>query len=354
MNRIAFAVPGDLNTATGGYAYDRRLIAELEALGHPVEVVGLGDGFPHPDEGQRAFAAAALTGIPDRRPTLVDGLALGVLPDEAAMLAARAPLIALVHHPLAWETGLTPARRQALQASETRALARAHAVVTTSRTTASTLADHFQVSPARLSVAEPGVDVATRIDRDPDPPARLLAVGALVPRKGYDVLVGALARIRHLDWQLDIVGDPDRDPATAKDLSDKVAAAGLGDRIRISGRVDAAALEAHYRAANIFVISSRYEGYGMVVTEAIAHGLPIVGTAAGALTETIPDAAGLKVPPDDEAALAKALERLIGDPALRGDLAAGTRDAAGRLPKWSATARHVSDVIEGLCRDVSK
>ena len=107
MKRVAFAVPGSLDTPTGGYAYDRRIMAELRQLGWEVDYLNIGEGFPEPDEATRSAARSLLSAIPAGQPIVLDGLALGVLPDVAAELAREHPLVALVHHPLALESGLT-------------------------------------------------------------------------------------------------------------------------------------------------------------------------------------------------------------------------------------------------------
>lgn len=348
MTGIAFAIPGDLATATGGYAYDRRVIAELRDMGRNVCVTGLGDGFPDPAAIDAGYVRRALGAIPDGTPTLIDGLALGILPAEAAELARRVPVIALVHHPLGLETGLDAGRRHRLLDSERRALAAARHVVVTSRATARTVAAEFAVPEARITVAEPGVDRPAPFVRHEAQAPVLLAVGALVPRKGYDVLVEALAGLRMLDWTAEIVGDPDRDPPTAAGLARAIEAEGLAGRVRLRGRVDAEALAEAYRSAHLFVIASRYEGYGMVATEALAYGLPIVSTDAGALAETVPETAALKVAAGDAAALAEALRRVLADRGLRDRLRHGAETAARSLPTWRTCAGTINRVIEDL------
>lgn len=348
MSTLAFAIPGRLDTVSGGYGYDRRVIAELQDLGHTVEHLPLADGFPKPDAAARQQVRAAFATLADGRPTLVDGLALGVLPDEVAELATRVPVVALIHHPLALETGLTPDRIQALHASERAALAACRHVVTTSEATAFALTERYGVEPAKLTVAVPGVDRPELFAPLTGNPPRLLSVGAIIYRKGYDVLMEALSDIRDLTWCADIVGDGTREPALASALVHRIREAGLTDRIRLTGQLNADELADRYRTADLFVISSRYEGYGMVVSEAIAHGLPMVGTTGGALAHTIPDAAALKVQPDDPAALSAALRRVLQDAELRTRLGKGARIAAEELPAWSDTARTIASVIEGL------
>ncbi|WP_146617925.1 glycosyltransferase family 4 protein, partial [Rhodoplanes serenus] len=154
------------------------------------------------------------------------------------------------------------------------------------------------------------------------------AVGAVVPRKGYDVLVAALARLADLDWRLTIAGATDRDPATAAALVRQIVDLGLGDRVVVAGAVPDDRLAALYAASDVFVLASRFEGYGMAFSEAVAYGLPVVGTTAGAIPDTVPAGTGLLVPPDDPTALAAALRTLITDEATRTRIAAAARAAA--------------------------
>ena len=234
---VTFAVPGDIATSTGGYAYDRRIIAELRRLGWDVDLLPLGDGFPAPSAEQIAVAQARLLAIATDRPVVIDGLAFGVLPEVAATLHARQPVVALIHHPLACETGLVPGRVQQLEDSERRALAAARLVVTTSRPTADLLVARFGVPPARIEVILPGTDRVPLSAGSGGPEVELLSVGAIVPRKGFDLLVEALARLADLPWRLTIAGDRERDPGAVARLDAAVARHGLHDRIRSLGAV---------------------------------------------------------------------------------------------------------------------
>ena len=348
VRRFAFAVPGDLATPTGGYAYDRRMIAELEHLGWQVDVVDLGSGFPWPGGEMRKAAVASLARVPAGRIIVVDGLALGVLPDAALELRSRNPLIALVHHPLAMETGLTAQQSGDLRASERAALAAANSVIVTSAATARQLAADYDVPANRITVAPPGNDSVPMAQGSQDGIVRLLSVGALVRRKGFDVLIAALATLADLPWRLTIAGDRSRDPKTAALLDADIARHNLGGRIAVLGAVPDEKLSELYAAADVFVLASRYEGYGMAYAEAIAHGLPVIGTTAGAIVETVPADAGLLVAPDDAGALARALRAVIENPAQRRGLAASARKAAGRLPAWRDSAKLFSRVLEAV------
>jgi glycosyltransferase involved in cell wall biosynthesis len=344
-----FAVPGDLATPTGGYAYDRRIIAELRGLGWDVEVLDLGDGFPRPRPQVRADALARLRSVPQGRAIVIDGLAMGVLP-EVDTLRRDHPLVALVHHPLAQESGLAAVDAQALRMSERAALAAARRVVTTSASTARIVVQDYGVAPDRVTVAPPGTDRVGFAVGSRDGTLALVAVGAIVRRKGYDVLLAALAGLgdpgAHLPWRLTIAGDRGRDAAEAKRLDATIARHRLADRVAVLGAVSAERLAELYMGADIFVLASRFEGYGMAYGEAIAHGLPVIGTTAGAIPDTVPAGAGLLVPADDVAALREALRRLIVDPAERRTLAAAARAAAAELPTWQAAAELFARAIE--------
>jgi glycosyltransferase involved in cell wall biosynthesis len=344
---LAFAVPGDLDTPTGGYAYDKRMIAELRRLGWDVEVIDLGNEYPRPSDAARKNATEKLLALPQGMPLVIDGLAFGTMFVVASRLALRRKLVALVHHPIALESGLTRAEAATFQIIERTALGRAGRIVTTSHTTAQILATRYGVPERRLIVAPPGADkVAPARGSGGAGPLALLAVGALVPRKGYDVLIAALATLTDLPWRLTIAGDRTRDPAAAQRLEADIACAGLAERITLAGAVPDKQLDALYDSADLFVLSSRYEGYGMAFAAAIAHGLPVIGTDSGAIPEAVPAEAGILVPPDNVPALAAALYRLITDGRERGRLAAAARTAAAQLPTWAESAVLFSRALE--------
>jgi len=345
MSDLYFAIPGDLAALTGGYGYDRRLLAELAALGMPLVHLPLSGTFPWPDAAALADTDARLAALPVDAVVLVDGLAFGAMDTLALKHGSRLRLIGLCHHPLALESGLDSSAAQSLQQSEQRALAQAAAVVVNSTATAATLLRDFAVPQQKISIARPGTDPQTFAACTGEPPV-LLAVATLTRRKGHDVLIEALAQLADHPWVARFVGGADFDPVWAAGLQQQVAAAGLQQRISFVGSV--ADLRAEYVRADLFVLPSLYEGYGMAFAEALAFGLPIVGTRTGALPEVVPQAAGLLVPPGDASALAAALDGLLArdsGAALRAGLQLGARAAARQLPSWAATAQVVADVI---------
>lgn len=348
MSEIVFAIPGDIALPTGGYGYDRRLLKEWRESGVAARHLALPGSFPRPTPEDLAETGRVILSQPYDSVLLIDGLAYGAFTESiAAGLAGR--VVALVHHPLGLETGLSPEEARQLIERETAALRHAAAIVVTSQATRRLLISDFAVPADRISVAEPGVDPAERAAGSPDgEPLRLLAVGSLVPRKGYDILIEALRPLADQDWNLTIVGANDRSPATTAALAAQIAEAGLDERITLTGAIGDEALARAYHQADLFVMPSLFEGYGMVLTEALARGLPILCTTGGAAAETVPDAAAVKVGPGDASALSKALQLLICDADRRRGLANASWAVAATLPRWANTATIVAET----CRKV--
>lgn len=342
-----FLLPGDWHTPTGGYTYDRRLSLALREQGWTVLPQVLEGAWPWPDDSDLSAALARIAALPDGALVVADGLAFGALARVVRPHAQRLRWVAQVHHPLHLETGLSAADSARLRAAEAQALPLARQVVVPSRHTLDEVAA-LGVPPARIAVVEPGTDPSLPAQSPPrrGGPVQLLCVATLTPRKGHALLLEALAGLTSLPWVLHLVGSGERDPRTAESL--RAQAAPLGERIVWHGELPGAALRAHYLAADAFVLPSLYEGYGMVIAEAIAHGLPVVTTDGGALAHTLPPGAGLQVPAGEVAALQAALQRVVADAELRERLARGAREAAAALPTWPQQAARYAAVLEAV------
>ncbi len=343
--RAAFAIPGDINTLTGGFIYERSLLDAMRAAGREVERLTLPASYPDPSAEDDAATREALAAVPPDVPVIVDGLVFGAM-DTGVFDSVRAPVIAMIHHPLGLETGLDRARARELLRLEAANLARADHVVVPSPHTARILRDRFGVPDERVTIAPPGFPEPDSVRAETTPPL-ILSVGLLAPRKGHDTLLDALAGLADLDWTAEIVGRA-HDPDTAGALKDRRATLGLDARVRFAGELGDVALRDRFRAASIFALATRYEGYGMVFSEAMLHGLPIVGCAVGAVPDTVPPETGILVPPDDAAAFGGALRRLLSDAGLRGRMAEASARAGRALPAWADTAGIMGAVIDRL------
>lgn len=348
---IHLVVPGPLDQRTGGYLYDARMVAELTEAGRTVVVHEVDGRFPDVDERARASLDEELAGIPDDAVVVVDGLAFSAAPGVAARHSARLRLVALVHHPLADETGLSEDERRHFESTEAEALRHARGVVVTSPYTARRLED-FDVTARRVRDVRPGTEPGLMAEGPgPGEAPMLVCVGTVTPRKGFDVLVRALAQLDDLDWRCDCAGSLDRAPEYAGDVRESVERLCLGPRVRFLGELPAAALDEVYRTATLFVLPSHYEGYGMAFAEALARGLPVVGTTGGAIPDTVPEGAGILVEPGDADGLAAALRTLLEKPARREAMAEAARTHARALPGWTTQAARFGAAVDELAND---
>ncbi|MEO0370240.1 MAG: glycosyltransferase family 4 protein [Pseudomonadota bacterium] len=342
MPRAAFALPGDITTLTGGYIYDRHLVDGLRALGWTVDVLSFGTSFPAPSAEHQADASAQLLALPETCPVIVDGLAFGAM-DTGAVARVKAPIIAMVHHPLAFENGISETEQARLLASERANLAHTAHVIVPSPHTAQMLRDHYAVPETKITIARPGTARPTSFPAPQDPPL-ILSVGIQVPRKGHDVLLRALALIRDVPWQAVIVGGV-HDMAHGAMLADLLGELGLEDRVQMPGRVAEEALSRYYAQASIFALATRYEGYGIVFDEATVHGLPIISCRVGAVPGTVAAQTARLVPPDDPTSFAAALREVLTNEDRRKAMAAAASNAAHGLASWDSAVQKVQDVL---------
>jgi glycosyltransferase involved in cell wall biosynthesis len=344
VTRTAWVVlPGGVDdpaAPSGGNLYDRRVCDGLLARWEVREIAVPG-AWPEPGRSARNALAAALGDVPDGGVVLLDGLVAGGVPEVLAPHAGRLGLVVLVHLALGDETGLDPSAAADLTARERRTLHDAAAVIATSAGAARRLTELYELPADRVHVAAPGVDPAPIAAASADG-GRLLCVAAVTPRKGQDLLVEALARCDDLEWTCVCVGALDRAPSFASGLR--------GGRVEFAGTRTGAALDASYAAADLLVLPSRAETYGMVVTEALARGVPVLGAAVDGVPESLgvaPDGSvpGLLVPPGDPAALATAIRDWLTDPELRQRRRASAVARRETLSGWDQTTRRVSDVL---------
>jgi glycosyltransferase involved in cell wall biosynthesis len=348
---LEFIVPGDLQSASGGYVYDRSMVEGLRTLGWQIRVHELDASFPSPSSDALAHADRVCVGLPDGACVLVDGLALGAMPELIETHAQRLALVALVHMPLAWRIGIESSEAERLRCQEQRALQCVRHVIVTSRATERDLTS-WGIDPSLVSIVEPGVWMAPSADaRDrasEDGVVKLLCVATIQEGKGHELLVDALASLRHLPWHLRCVGSLSRNTATAQRLRERIEGLGLAGRIVLAGELPHAMLSELYLAADLFVLPTLRESYGMAVAESLAHGLPVISSYTGAIPDLV-GTAGLLHEPGDRNALRGALSRALSDPALRASLRVAALQARAQLTPWPLACARLARILKRFC-----
>jgi len=350
MQPIVLVVPGHLGERTGGYLYDRRIVAGLRRLGWTVDVLELDASFPYPTPAALTQAANALAAVASGTIAIVDSLALGAMPDLIMRAASRLRVVALVHLPLAAACGLDRDTVARFEDGERRALRAAALVIVTGSATLPLVEKH-ELARDRVLVVEPGTDRAPLARGSGGHRLELLSVATLNPGKGHEALLVALSAVPHREWRLTCAGSLTRHPQTADRVRTTIARLGLEDRVSLAGDLEGPALEACYDRSDVFVLATRQETYGMAVAEALAHGLPVVATHTGAIPELVGNGAGLLVPVGDTPALVDALSRVLGDASLRARLAEGARRMRDQLPTWEETCRRFAAALDSLASD---
>lgn len=353
MRTVHFVVPDGIDDParpSGGNTYDRKLCRGLASIGWSVLEYPVPGFWSPPDAASFAALDEAVRRIPDRAVALFDGLVASTAPDVLVPQARRLRLVVLVHMPL----GNRPSRDHMgdVRLRERAVLSSAAAVITTSVWSRRRLVELYQLPADRIHVAEPGVDPAELAAGTASGQA-LLSVAAVIPDKGYDVLLAGLAMTTDLSWHCVCVGSQDHDPAFVDALRRSALEYGLADRVSFPGPATGSNLDRAYDAADVLVLASRAETYGMAVTEALARGLPVIATDVGGVAAALGYATdgarpGLLVPPDDPRALAGALRSWLGDAELRARLRRAARERRESLCGWSTTASIVAGLLTSV------
>ncbi|MFF5516026.1 glycosyltransferase family 4 protein [Streptomyces coeruleorubidus] len=358
LRTVHFVLPGGVDdpaTPSGGNAYDRRVCLDLPGFGWQVTKHAVAGDWPRPGAAARTELARALSGLPDGAVVLLDGLVACGVPEIVVPEAERLRMAVLVHLPLGDETGLDPAVAAELDAKERAVLRAVPAVIATSDWAVRRLVAHHGLPPERVHVAAPGADIAP-LAPGTDGVSRLLCVAAVTPRKGQHRLVEALATVTDLPWSCVFVGSLTQDPEYVAHLRSLIAEHGLQDRLELAGPQSGAALDASYATADLMVLTSYAETYGMAVTEALARGIPVMATDVGGLPEAVgraPDGGvpGILVPPENSAAIAAELRCWFGEADVRRRLKAAARSRRAALGGWAATAQSLAAVLRRLPND---
>ena len=330
---------------TGGNIYDRRVCAGLAEAGWEVLVATAARAWPVPGSGAFADLARIVSAIPDGETVLIDGLIASPAAAQLLPHTGRLQMTVLLHMPLA--TALD-AHHASAQRSEGAVLRAATGVVVTSDWTRRQVLTRYEIPACRVHVARPGADRVAA----PARPVRgqLICVGVLGRHKGQDLLVEALAGLADRDWHCVLAGRLDRDPDFVEQLQTRITRLGYGHRVRLTGVLTGAALSNAYATADVLVAPSRSETYGMTVTEALAHGVPVIAAAVGGLPEALGSTAdgtrpGQLIPSGDPAALAAAIGDWLGDERHRHRLRAAARQRRATLRGWEQTTQEIANAL---------
>jgi glycosyltransferase involved in cell wall biosynthesis len=341
MTALTFFVPGCFPPTTGAIVFDTRLAAELRALGHAVTFVPVAGQHPWPDGAARASAAelwqAHRPTHPDDR-AVIDGFCLYAFDGlEERLHEARA--ITMFHHPMSLEPQLSVPEQSAYAEIEQRLLPSLARIVVPSEAGRAQLRAAMALPAEAIAVVAPGIPDPGRSTGSGGRACHLLAVGSLIPRKGHDTVLRALASLSDLAWRLTICGDPGIDPAHAAALRAAAEAPGLTGRVTFPGACSPEDMDSLWRSADLFVSGSCFEGYGMAVAEAVRRGLPLAVTSGAAVPDVIPPEASVIVEPGDHVQLSKGLRRLIFGAPLRRELADAAWRAGRAFPSWADQGR---------------
>ena len=332
---------------SGGNVYDRRVCRELTGRGWRVREHAVSGSWPRPDGAAEDALGRVVNGIPDGAVVLVDGLIASAAANVLVPHTRRLGLVVLVHMPLG--DGAPGLDLADARIGERAVLAAASAIITTSSWTRQRLIDIYRLPPGRVHVAEPGADAAALAPGTASG-SELLCVAAVMPHKGHDTLLASLAIIADLSWRCACVGPLDRDPGFVDGLRRRAETDGIADRIWFAGARSRHELDRAYVAADMVVHASYAETFGMVVIEALAHGLPVITTAVGGVPDALGHTAdgrrpGLLVPPRDPHPLSVALSSWLTDGDLRRHLRQAAAERRTTLTRWPATADQVARVL---------
>jgi glycosyltransferase involved in cell wall biosynthesis len=344
---LDFILPGNPQTKTGGYIYDHRIIEGLTKLGWRVTVHSFDSSFPFPTKKALARARVALNKIRSGNLVLIDGLALGGMPTLLDEQKERLRLAALVHHPLALDIGLSPQERKIMSQSEKKCLSTVKQIFVTSQWTKEQIVK-LHIPSNKVEVVVPGTDKAALAHGSKNALIRILCVATLTSRKGHSILFDALEKLPTRSWHLYCVGSLEREVRTVKKLRAQLTRLRLNEHVTLLGEVNPEALSKHYDGADLFVLASHLEGYGMVLSEAIARGLPVICTSAGAIPMTPAADAALLVPEGNRLKLSKALLEVINNEKALKMLAKKSRVVRNNLPIWNQSCNQFSSVLREI------
>lgn len=345
---ILFVIPGDINLPTGGYRYDREIINAWQNSGVDVTLININGNYPFPTNADKQTALNKIAELPKADIAVVDGLLGGASPEFMQALSKVLPTVALIHHPLCLENGLDEETAKTLESSELAGLAFTSGIITTSPATTLTVSNLFEYNKDKIHTVLPGVERGETSKGSNNSTVNLLCVGSIIERKGHKDLLLALSELTKLDWHLDCIGSTDFDAALFVELKQILETKQLTNKVTFHGSVSEEAILNGYTKADVFVLPSLFEGYGMAYAEAIVRGLPVIGTTAGAIPDTVPKTCGILVEPSNIQSLRQALQKMIMDKELRNQYHEAAIKAELSFPTWESSAGAFFKILKDI------
>lgn len=310
--QLHFLIPGDINTLTGGYIYNKRMVNGLLNKGHQVEVHSLMNDFPFPSPESKKKCAETLFAIPKGDFIIIDSIVFGAIPDLLKKIKRFHPIIALIHLPLSMGTGYSADQRSRLLILENEAFEYADLIIVTSAFTRNLLIE-MGINPSRLVTIIPGAEALLHKQKYCPIPRKFITVSNYTPNKGYLLLINALSELKHLKWTLDCYGNPEFDPEYFKELSDLITHNNLTEKIFLHTAVSGKELSEAYVNSDLLIHPSEFETYGMVLTEALSHGIPVVASLCGAISQTLQSSMGVFFEVNDQISLQNTIKIVLQD-----------------------------------------
>lgn len=354
MLSLGFVIPGDLNAPTGGSRYDREILKRFVNHQINAHLISVSHTYPYPTLDDRIKTAARISACPCAL-LLIDGLAFGAFSD-IEFAAITKPLIVLLHHPLADETGLSANVAQQFYEQEKNNLGMAHKVIVTSHATKQRLINAYHVRDNKISVAEPAITRPHRLahqkSKSQGETCLMLAVGSISPRKNYSFIINVLSQINtNRSWLLNIAGRCDDEQETQK-LAMLIKALGLEKHIRLLDAVSEPMLQTLYQDSDFLLFPSLYEGYGMALTEALSYGLPIIASIHIPAVSGLEGEGVLLIDPDKTALWVETIEQWMNNPVAFSKAVQTAKSLAKTLPDWDQTTHNIVQALKNTYAQV--
>jgi glycosyltransferase involved in cell wall biosynthesis len=319
----------------------------LSEKGHQVRIHNLRNDFPFPDNLSLRECKEILDHITPGDPILIDSLAAGPLLPVLAPLYDKHPFVALIHLPLSHNLDIPLSQREILAQQEKSVMSLSAGLVVTSKYTGELIAD-WGIDSHVIHVILPGVEAEEQKNSYPTLPRNLLCVANYLENKGQLLLIKALAEMKMFNWVMNFYGHQDIDKRYVSELLSQIRHHGLANRIFIHGPISGSALTQAYLHSDLFILPSYFETYGMVLTEALAHGIPVIASTGGGIPYTVPPSMGILFKPGDIRELQLIAKAILENTWLYGKLWNEAANYHKQVNTWTQSVEEFEKLLQKL------